>query len=129
MSWRSVQCFPSHVQVEPLPGLKRSVTVPLYASSAPTIGPGPVVATCVQAPLPNSHVSPTWPITSPLTISPPNKTIRCREVSYVAPQASLGLGPVSATWVHSVPSHSHVSLRNPPVTCPPKSTVRLRSLS
>src|SRR5215212_3823400 len=105
----------------------RSKTIAAYAR------PGrPVSSICVHSVPSHSHVSLEYPGVGSRT-SPPKSTVRWRTVSYAIQEPRRPSGPMSATWVHSAPFHSHVSTRRcqlaPTTPPPPKRTSRWRESS
>src|SRR5262245_30124507 len=60
----------------------------------------------------------------------PSRTTRPRRTSYAIPWPERGLGPCGGCKAsHVVPSHSHVSPREPLPAAPPNKTTRLRRQS
>src|SRR5262245_6023238 len=60
--------------------------------------------------------------------APPNRTTRCRTLSYVHAAPHLADGPLIASGTHAEPLNSHVSPRSV-VLSPPKTTTRSRTES
>src|SRR5215212_1722131 len=138
MSWRWVQCWPFHCQVAPngtigldvaMPPPNCNTVCPSHSADAAMAAGGPKCATSVQAAPSHVQVSASSADAGG-ALRPPKTSTRWAATSKVMAWVYRASGPLSATCVHSMPSHAQVSSSTGLVlSAPPNRTTCSRTAS